>query len=114
MGYGRKHDHATPFIKKLDWLKINEMLQFHELLFMFKIVNSHSPVGVLSITQVGQTHDRITRQIHELHVPRTRTLIADKALSIRGSIQWNKLPETVKQESRMTSFKNKIKELISR
>ena len=114
VGYGRKHDHATPFIKKLDWLKINEMLQYHELLFMFKIVNSQSPVGVLSITQVGQTHERITRQIHELHVPRTRTLIADKALSIRGSTQWNKLPDIVKQDSRMTSFKNKIKEYVSR
>ena len=101
-------------IKKLDWLKVNEVLQYHELIFMFKMVNSHSPIRVLSITQVGQTHERITRQIHELHVPRTRTLIADKALSIRGSTQWNKLPDIVKQDSRMTSFKNKIKEYVSR
>ena len=78
VGYGRKHDHATPFIKKLDWLKINEMLQYHEILFMFKIVNSSDPAGVLSIPQVGHTHERFTRQIHELQVPRTRTKIADR------------------------------------
>ena len=110
VGYGRKRDPATPFIKKLDWLKVNDMLKYNEILFMFKIVNSHAPPGVLQIPQVGHTHGRITRQIHELQVPRTRTKFADRALSI---IQWNKLPEVIKQENRMTSFKKKLKEYIS-
>ena len=113
VGYGRKRDHATPFIKKLDWLKVNDMLKYHEILFMFKIVNSHAPPGILQIPLVGHTHERITRQIHELQIPRTRTKIADRALSVRGAIQWNKLPEVIKQENRMTSFKNKLKEYIS-
>ena len=111
VGYGRKYDHATPFIKKLDWLKVNEMLKYNEALFMFKIVNSHDPV--LSIPQIGHIHERVTRQVNDLHVPRTRTKVADRALSVRGSLQWNKLPETIKQETRMASFKKKLKEFIS-
>ena len=71
------------------------------------------PAGVLSIPQIGHAHERITRQIHDLQIPRTRTKIADRALSVRGSIQWNKLPEAMKQENRMASFKNKLKEYVS-
>ena len=71
------------------------------------------PEVLLSIPQIGHTHERITRQIHELQVPRTRTKIADRALAVRGSIQWNKLPEVLKEENRMASFKNKLKEYIS-
>ena len=113
VGYGRKKDHATPFIKKLNWLKVNDMLKYNEAIFMFKIVNNHNPVGVLSIPQVRHTHERNTRHMHDLQVPRTRTKIADRALSIRGSIQWNKLPETIKQNTRMTLFKKRLKEFVS-
>ena len=112
VGHGRKSDHATPFINKLDWLKVNEMLIYNESLFMFKILNSHDSVEVLSFPQVGQTHERNTRQIHNLQVPRTRTKFADRALSIRGPTQWNKLPATIKHETRMTQFKKKLKEYM--
>ena len=80
---------------------------------MFKIVNNPDPLGVLQIPQVRHSHERNTRQMHDLQVPRTRTKIADRALSIRGSIQWNKLPETIKQNTRITLFKKKVKEFVS-
>ena len=88
------------------------MLIYNESLFMFKILNSHDSVEVLSFPQVGQTHERNTRQIHNLQVPRTRTKFADRALSIRGPTQWNKLPATIKHETRMTQFKKKLKEYM--
>ena len=112
VGYGRKRDHATPFLNILEWLNIKKQLTYQDLLFIFKVVNGYIPDSVLSISIVGDTHDRLTRQSNNLHIPRRNTKIADNALSIRGSLEWNKLPETLKNEQRMSTFKREVKKYL--
>ena len=42
-GIGRKYDRATPFIRKLGWLKISEKVLYDTLNFVFKIIHNKIP-----------------------------------------------------------------------
>lgn len=109
VGGGKKSDRATPFIKKLEWLKIKEQIEYDLALFMFKQRNLQPSERVIEIETVGENTVRITRQTDNLVVKRTRTKLAERALSVRGPVLWNTLPSDVKESETINSFKRKLK-----
>ena len=40
-----KHDHATTFIKELEWLKINQKYKFEIGVTVYKLMNQIIPTG---------------------------------------------------------------------
>jgi len=114
VGNGRKFERATPFIKKLHWLKVNEQLKYDVLIFIFKVYRGKLPNWVLNINQVGDTQVIRTRQSNDLLVPRTRTKLADRALSVRGPILWNELPDNIKILNSLPTFKRELKKYMQR
>lgn len=114
VGNGRKFERATPFIKKLHWLKVNEQLKYDVLIFIFKVYHGKLPNWVLNINQVGNTQVIWTRQSNDLLVPRTRTKLADRALSVRGPVLWNDLPEDIKILNSLPNFKRELRKYMQR
>ena len=53
--------------------------------------------------------DRITRANNDLYVQRTATDIGGRSLIKTGSLLWNKLPNTLKRENSINSFKLNLK-----
>ena len=62
---------------------------------------------------VSAFRERETRQDNNLHVPRRRTTLADKAMSVRGAKVWNTLPSNIKEVHGYVNFKRKLKCHIS-
>ena len=110
VGRGRKFDHATPFIRKLGWLKIDEQVNYDAIMFIYKILNQELPTSIINLTRVSEIRGRDTRQVDNLVVPHTRTKIADKSIAVRGPMLWNKLPREIKDITRPSLFKKKLKE----
>ena len=109
-GHGKKFERATPYIRKLNWLKVNEKLQYDLLIFIYKVIHNKIPDGIVSLPTVGQCRVRETRQSSSLHVPKTRTVTATKSLKVRGAKAWNKLPTEIQSISKPSQFKTKLKE----
>ena len=112
-GKGKKFERATPYIRKLGWLKINEKIQFDILTFDFKLTRGKIPNWVLNMPVVGEQQRRQTRQANDFVVPRTRTKLADNALKVRCSKSWNALPSNLKDIVRPSLFKREIRKVIS-
>ena len=110
LGGGRKHDHATPYINSLRWLKIIHKCNFDACLFIFKILNNCLLSWLVTINSVSDLNERMTRQLDNLYIPRTRTFTGERNLALRGSRIWNSLPADIKHSNSIINFKKKLKE----
>ena len=81
-------------------------------MFMFKLCHGHIPNWVMKLEVVGNSHFRNTRQTSHLVVRRTRTKLADRALSVKGPVLWNDLPNYVKTITSMPVFKRELQKFI--
>ena len=108
-GHGKKYDHATPYINKMEWLKIENKIIYDICIFIHKILNDHIPQRILILETLDQIRSLQTRQSNNLVVPRRRTAVADRAVSVRGPKLWNSLPEDIKESENFSVFKSKLK-----
>jgi hypothetical protein len=114
-----KYDHATPLLKQLHWLPIQERIQFKILLFVFKCMNNIAPsylasnLLIYTPSRAGlRSSSDITRLVeHRIH---TRNLIsaADKSFYFIAPKLWNRLPQTLRSAKSVHIFK-KESEIIS-
>ena len=109
-GKGRKFDHATPFISKLGWMKMEQKCDFDICTFMYNIVKGKLPSWLLTVNRVGDVNTRITRQADTLVIPRTNTDTGARNVEVRGPTLWNALPSNIKDLANFYTFKNKLKE----
>ncbi len=90
-GY-KRHDHATPVIKELKWLKIKEKVNFDQCLMVHKVIHKHCPEWLITVPSVWQINECRTRQNQDLFVPRVKTDNGARSLLVSGPKAWNKLP----------------------
>ena len=108
LGNVRKRDHITPYLNKLEWLKIENKYIFDICVHVFKILNNKSPSWLYNFPRVGEINERVTRQDNNLFVPQTRTLLGDREIRVRGPRLWNGLPK----EINITTFKKTLKKYL--
>ena len=112
-GTGKKYDRATPFIEKLNWLKMDKKLIYDILVFVFKVLKGDIPNYAIQFPYVNSLQGRRnTRQDKDLLVPRKRTFIADRALNVKGPKYWNSLPLEIKSLVNLKIFKSKLKAFL--
>ena len=81
-------------------------------MFVYKVVHDQLPPGILTLETVNNLRSRNTRQSSHLVVPRTRTVKADRSVSVRGPKFWNTLPEDIKECNNFPCFKKKLKSYL--
>ena len=112
IGGARKFDHVTPILKELEWLKVNSKITYDICIFTYKICHNLLPRWLYSFPLVGDNSIRFTRQSNTLFVPRTRTDMGGKAMTVLGPKNWNSLSEIVKDSPSLHLFKKKLKKHI--
>ena len=90
--------------------KISDLFLFNVGIFMYKLSTNDLP-GVFSTLFVRNEyfHSYPTRQSHSYHLPRTRTVFAQKTIKYNGPKFWNELPSEVITSPSLHVFKNKLK-----
>ena len=111
LGGAAKHDHVTPYLKELGWLKVKQKFYFELGVLVYNIMNKRVPHWLLTLPRMGDVNEHIvnTRQQQQLYVPRYHTCLGEKSLTVVGPSLWNILPTHLRDANSLSSFKRCLK-----
>ena len=93
--------------KKLDWLTVNQLVQYHSLIAVFKIRQTKQPEYLSKFLCRESRYGKIMFEKVELKV-------ATKSFIFRSSVSLNSLPLAVKSCQKMGMFKPKLRKWIQK
>jgi hypothetical protein len=104
-------NNITPHLKTLHWLPVRLRIDFKILLLTFKVLNGMAPKYLCDLLHFRETpHSLRSESSKVLDTPRTRTVsYGDRAFSVGAAVLWNKLPEDIRFEEKLSTFKSKLK-----
>ena len=106
---------TTFYYQKLKWLKVQQMIEFHLGVFMYKI--KHNIFPEFFIHQVNNSVYKNTSETFGMRndmmpVPSLRTRAAQNSLTYRAVKAWNRVPYNIKKTQKLIIFKKKYKAIL--
>ena len=108
LGGGAKRDHATPFLKHLGWLNIENKHKYELGLMIYNTLKGNIPNHLMSLPTVRDIRPLPTRQQHQLYIPKTKTNMGERSVLVAGPKLWNSLPTQVRNVNTLSSFKRQL------
>ena len=103
--------HAPPRSKrsdlydKLEWLTVNQLIVYHTLITIFKIMQNKEPEYLAEKLTVDTPTGRIL-------IPNTQLRLEQNSFIVRGSSSWNNLPVRIRKQEKIGLFKKEAKKWI--
>ena len=106
----KKHDHITPILKSLHWLKVNDRIIFKILLLVFHAINGSAPLYNINLIN-KYTPVRLLRSSNSgfLVVPKSTKAWGVRAFAHAGPVLWNDLPLVIRECTSVDTFKRYLK-----
>ena len=106
-----KYEHITPILNDLHWLTVKKRILFKILLLTYKCVNGLAPLYLCDlVSPMKSTRALRSTSKHLLSVPVTKMkTYGDRAFSCAAAVEWNKLPNDIRQSPSLDIFKSKLK-----
>ena len=105
--------HTTNLFHDNRILKISDLFYYNVGIFMYNLSANNLPEIFLHMFQKNKSlHAYPTRQSNAYHLPRTRTIFAQKTIMFIGPNYWNALPLELIDSPSLYTFKRKLKELL--
>ena len=102
---------SNDVLDQLGWLNLAEQRQYQKAIMMFKIINGLTPSYLSDMfTRTSSLSDyglRSSRMNFEL--PKNRTNYFKNSFAFTGAKVWNNLPNALKEEKSLDTFKSKLK-----
>ena len=95
----------SPMYELLNWLTVDQLITYHTVTAVLKIRKSSEPEYLAGILNKDSRHKRIL-------IPNLDLGLAQKSFTIRGAESWNKLPEYIRNQSKISIFKKTAKNWI--
>ena len=111
----RKHDHATPCLKELHWLAVENRITFKVLLFVYKCLNQMAPNYISSSIKVhhpARASLRSATDTTRLTVHNTSKLLQSaecRSLFYTAPRMWNNLPIKIRYSATVAIFRKALK-----
>lgn len=110
----RKHEHITPLLHELHWLRVKERIQFKLCVLIHRCLHGTAPVYLTEalhrITDVDARRRLRSSDSSLLLVPMTRrSTLGDRAFSVAGPHAWNSLPRELRETTLLSVFRRKLK-----
>ena len=109
LGGAAKHDHVTPYLQELGWLKVKEKYLFEVGVTVYNVIKQRLPHWLITLPIVSDYSVVNTRQQNQLYVPKCNTCMGMRSLQVAGPSFWNSLPSDARDANSLPSFKNRIK-----
>jgi len=105
-----KYEHITPVLKSLHWLPVQQRIRFKLGLIVYKTLNSGQPEYLKSVL-IPLTYHYSMRSSDCLClvIPKSRTVLGERAFSVAGPAFWNSLPVSVRCAQSLMSFRCRLK-----
>ena len=113
-GGARKYDHVTPIFKNLEWINMENKINFDICIFIYKALNHLLPDWLFYFPLVSQVQGRPSRQSNKLAIKRTTTDLGAKAITVRGPRLWNRIPPEIINSPSIQVFKQKLRKYYLR
>ena len=108
-----RYDSSTAALKELHWLPIHLRIKYKIALLVFRCINGIAPSYLCKLlTPPVATRYRLRSQTdsNTLVVPFTKCkTFADRAFSVAGPKTWNDLPEKIRSQKDLVTFKKALK-----
>ena len=105
--------HSSHFYYESKILKFADLFLFQTGQFMYKLSKNELPHAFTNLfTQNNLIHSYPTRQSNQYHLPRTRTLLAQKTVFFYGPKFWNSLSNDIINSPNLNCFKRKLKKQL--
>ncbi|KAJ1529557.1 hypothetical protein ONE63_006329 [Megalurothrips usitatus] len=110
----RKDEHVSPYIEKLNWLRMDQRRKISQSLLLYKILNDKTPSYLHCKFQfVSQVHQRKNRSSSQrLVVPQHRTVKYSKSFLVTACKLFNSLEIHPLLSLSFHAFKNRIRSKI--
>lgn len=107
-GLGRR-DHVSEFRNRNRLLTLANRRLIHNLNMVHRIVNGRAPGYLDSLIKVN---DKNKRAANKIIVRKTKNTFHKRSFAISMPASWNRLPDELRCESNLNSFKMKLKKLL--
>ena len=102
--------HTIDLFRNNKVLKLIDLFNYNVGIFMHKLSTNELPEVFLQMfTRNNSVHNYPTRQHDAYHLPRTRTIFAQKTIMFTGPKYWNDLPQDVSGCVSLYPFKRKLR-----
>ena len=111
----KKRDHAKPLLKKLHWLPVKERINYKVALTCFKCINDLAPSYLQDDLTMYQPQRALRSSLDKTLLNITRKhykTLGERAFSHYGPSVWNKLPNNIRSEKTISTFKKNLKHHI--
>ena len=105
----RKFDHISQGRRSLRWLDVTKKVLFNDLVLTYRCVNGLAPdyLGKYFVKR-SAVHNRNTRGCNNFVIPRCRLSMGQRAFYSRGPLEWNGLPDYIKNTKEIDIFKQTL------
>ena len=105
--------HTDPLFKINNILKVSDIYMFNLGSFMYQLAKNDLPNLFRNMFSTNnQYHNYPTRQANSYHLPRTRTIFANKIFTNSGPKFWYSLSSDIRESATIFTFKRKIKTIL--
>ena len=109
---------STWCLKSLHWLPISTRIEHKLLTTTYKCLNDDAPDYLSDLLSVIPTSRRMLRpgnKYKQLVIPKVkRKSFTARSFSIKASLLWNKLPDSLHRANNVETFKAELKTLLFR
>ena len=107
--------HLFNYLKKLGWLSIQNRLEYHKSVLMYKCINNSSPDYLCNSFDMN-TNSNVyllrSSAKENLFVPRPNSNFMKRTVHYSGTILWNSLPPNLKLIQDIDLFKKKYTDYL--
>ena len=97
-------------LRQCGWLSINQLVEYHNLLLLFKVKNEKKPVYLYNIVSKSFPYEtRAARANNIMENQQTSSDITKLGFISKSTKSWNVLPPHIKLESKLLKFKILLK-----
>ena len=110
----RKFDRITPVLKYLKWIPVTDILYIREAVMTYKCINNLGSNYLCSKVMSCQLKKRRYKLRNEgdFRPPKFRTTTGQRTFIFRACKIWNSIEEQLKQCPNVSTFKNKLKNML--
>ena len=94
--------HRSMMFDMLGWLTVNQLVFYHTIILVFKIRSNNEPEYLAAALNTDNRNGRIL-------IPKLNLRIAQDSFTMRGAECWNLLPDRVRAETKIGTFKKLAK-----
>ena len=105
-----KYEHISPYMQKLNWLKVNERITYTLATFVYQCVKGDAPKYLSDILAMTHGHNLKTSTFNKLPISRSNIAqVHNGSFKSVGASIWNNLPNDITGCTTLEAFKRKLK-----